>query len=69
MSDLNIVDLLKQINHYNIVRDGGQKLSFDKFLIALNKAGLVNRLSSGTYLIFAPTTKRSRPCLLDKSIH
>ena len=55
MSDLDTVNFLRRISDYKPTWDEGQKLSFDKFLTALDKAGLTSMLSSGTYMIFAPT--------------
>lgn len=54
MSDLTMIELLKQMSDSNIPW-GDDKLSFNTFLELINKAGLEKTLSSGTYLIFAPT--------------
>jgi hypothetical protein len=55
MSDLNVIELLGQISAANVAWDPGHKLSFQTFLSALEKTDLPKILSSGTYMILAPT--------------
>jgi hypothetical protein len=55
MSDLNVIDLLQQLSQTKPVWDAGQELSFNTFLAALKTAGLTDMLTSGTYMILAPT--------------
>lgn len=54
-SDLNARDMLKQFSDVHVVGNNGADLAFNTFLTAMDKAGLSDLLSSGTYLIFAPT--------------
>jgi TRAP-type C4-dicarboxylate transport system substrate-binding protein len=53
-SDLNAHDMLKQFSDVHVVWEDGV-LSFNTFLAAVEKAGLNDLLTSGSYLIFAPT--------------
>src|SRR6266498_3069929 len=55
LSELSVTGLLKEITTVSPVWDQGKKLSFNTFLSALDKASLSDTISSGTYLIFAPT--------------
>lgn len=54
-SELNAHDALKQFDDVHVVMNDGFELKFDTFLAAVQKAGLSDLLTSGTYLIFAPT--------------
>ena len=54
-SDLDALHMLKQFGDVKVVGNDGVELSFNTFLSAVEKAGLSNLLTSGTYLIFAPT--------------
>ena len=54
-SELNARDMLKQYGEVHVIWNDGVELKFDTFLAAMEKAGLNDLLTSGTYLIFAPT--------------
>jgi TRAP-type C4-dicarboxylate transport system substrate-binding protein len=54
-SELNARDALKQFDDVHVVMNDGYELKFDTFLAAVEKSGLSDLLTSGTYLIFAPT--------------
>lgn len=54
-SDLNARNILKQFSDVQVIWNEGAQLKFDTFLAAMDKAGLNDLLTSGTYLIFAPT--------------
>ncbi len=54
-SDLNTHEKLTQFNDVTVVWNEGDKLSFTTFLAAVEQAGLSDLLTTGTYLIFAPT--------------
>ena len=54
-SDLNAREKLTQFDDVSVVWNEGDKLSFHTFLAAIEKAGLNDLLTTGTYLIFAPT--------------
>ncbi len=54
-SDLDALDVLKQFGDVKVIWNDGVELKFNTFLAAVEKAGLSDLLTSGTYLIFAPT--------------
>ena len=55
VSDLNARQKLTQFDDVSVVWNDGDKLTFHTFLAAVDKAGLGDLLTTGTYLIFAPT--------------
>ncbi len=55
VSDLNAREKLTQFDDVSVVWNEGDKLSFHTFLAAVETAGLGDLLTTGTYLIFAPT--------------
>ena len=54
-SDLTAREMLQQFSEISVVWNEGARLSFTTFLAAVEQAGLSDLLTTGTYLIFAPT--------------
>ena len=54
-TELNARDALRQFGDVHVIWNEGVELKFNTFLAAMDKAGLNDLLTSGTYLIFAPT--------------
>ncbi len=54
-SDVNAREMFKQFGDVKVIWNEGVELKFNTFLAAMDKAGLNDLLTSGTYLIFAPT--------------